>query len=473
VGKDRKIKSLDGDDQLLEPTRNPSCDLHGPAGPRPATTKFRKQTEQREMHPKKGHLKKGTAIAMALSAAVFASSVSAETLSPSVQSVLSTMGAAGGHSTLQWQVGPTYSERFGLGVRGSIGGYVSDDFAIGVIIDYADRREEYLANLGLLLNENLRIIGSLGLLKESEEFAPGAGREDVRQLQYGLSLKGSYDAGIMRGYEVNAYHTSARSDSGSVEVGNLTGLQFVTHLQPSSTADLQLGAGYERANWAGGDVDTGFTVQALGSQRVSDILSLNYSAKMAETENVYGVGLSYDLSSGNVRNNMVSISLSRTAGKHGISDDTRLALNWNIGFGGGTGTTTSSMGSMSGLASRDLLAEVMTRPGFLPNRVLARGGCTVVNELGFAGDGNGFDSVGWGVSASTPADFLATLISITSKDIEIYINGVIYTGTITSYQAEGQQAIILLPGNAFTIGDEIRVVLKPATGCFEQTFIAQ
>lgn len=92
---------------------------------------------------------------------------------------------------------------------------------------------------------------------------------------------------------------------------------------------------------------------------------------MAETENVYGVGLSYDLSSGDVRNNMVSISISRTAGKHGISDDTRLALNWTVEFGGGTGTTTSSMGSMSALESRGLLAEVMTRPAFLPNRVLA------------------------------------------------------------------------------------------------------
>ena len=404
--------------------------------------------------------------------ATLASAAAAEMPAPSVQSILSTMNAAGGSEIVQWQIAPTYSELFGLGVRGAVGGYINEDFALGVIIDYAKHREEYLANAGVRLDESLRIIGSLGLLKESEEFAPGAGREDVRQLQYGLSLKGSYDAGIMRGYEVNAYHTSARSDTDSVEAGNLTGLQFVTHLQPSSTADLRLGAGYERANWAGGDEDTGFTVQALGSQRVSDILSLNYSAAMAETENVYGVGLTYDLSSGDVRNNMVSINLSRTAGKHGISDDTRLALNWTVGFGGGTGTTTSSMGSMSGLASRDLLAEVMTRPAFLPNRVLARGGCTVINEFGAATDGKGFDEVGWGVSASTPADFLATLISITSKDIEIYINGVIYTGTL-SYSAVGQQAIIQLAGNAFTIGDEVRVGLKSATGCFEQTFIAE
>jgi hypothetical protein len=178
------------------------------------------------------------------------------------------------------------------------------------------------------------------------------------------------------------------------------------------------------------------------------------------------------LSSGDVRNNMVSINLSRTAGKHGISDDTRLALNWTVGFGGGTSTTTSSMGSMSGLASRDLLAEVMTRPAFLPNRVLARGGCTVVNNIGFASDGNGFDSVGWGLSADTPPELVAAMRTATSADIEIYINGVMYTGSI-SEPTVGIQFIVTLEANAFTVGDEVRYGLRSSGGCFQQTFIAQ
>jgi hypothetical protein len=422
--------------------------------------------------------------------ATLASAAAAEMPAPSVQSILSTMNAAGGSETLQWQVGPTYSERFGLGVRGSIGGYVNEDFALGVIIDYAKHREEYLANAGVRLDESLRIIGSLGLLKESEEFAPGAGREDVRQLQYGLSLKGSYDAGIMRGYEVNAYHTSARSDTDSVEAGNLTGLQFVTHLQPSSTADLRLGAGYERANWAGGDEDTGFTVQALGSQRVSDILSLNYSAAMAETENVYGVGLTYDLSSGDVRNNMVSINLSRTAGKHGISDDTRLALNWTVGFGGGTGTTTSSMGSMSGLASRNLLAEVMTRPAFLPNRVLARGGsCAILSGFGIAKDEDPAAQKTFGDEVQLAWPTLPSAIKSlfwpppynwapvpSGTIIQIFVNGSEYTGTTSFKYLSYPEVLMISPdphdATIFSAGDNVRIVIDTGAGCFEQTIIA-
>jgi hypothetical protein len=425
-------------------------------------------------------------------AATFAHTAAAETRSLSIQSILSTMNVAGGNETLQWQVAPTYSELFGLGVRGTIGGYVHEDFALGVIIDYAEHREEYLANAGVQLNDDLRIIGTIGLLKESEEFTLGAGREDVRQLQYGLSLKGSYNAGIVRGFEINAYHTNASSDTGDVETGELTGLQLVTQLQPSASSDLRIGAGYERAEWDGGEVNEGFTLQAVGSQKLSDVLALQYSAKSGQTENSFGFGLSYDLSTPDVRSSAFAVSLERIDGRNGISDDTRVAVTWTVGLGASGARSgdvnMSSMGSMSTLAREDLLAEVMTRPAFLPKRVMARAAtgaiCTPI-----VSNGGAFDTrVGskksdyLGIDASTlPENVLALLSLDQIRDpapispgiVDVYVNGVRYSGPVV-VSAGGVSSLFLelADGEAFAEGDTIRVSFNAAGGCSELTFVA-
>jgi hypothetical protein len=324
---------------------------------------------------KKTTLLLGSVCCLALNGTAFADDVSAtDTQGLSFGSILSTMNVGGGSSTAQWQVAATYSELFGLGVRATAGTYVNEDFALGVIVDYSEYREEYLANAGVRLNDNMQVLGSVGILKEQEEFIAGEGREDVQQLEYGLSLKGNYDAGIVSGFEVNAYHTNASSDTDNVETGDLTGVQVVTELKPADSTDIHIGAGYERAEWDGGDVDEGFTLQALGAHKLSDTLSMNFETKYAETENVYGVGFTYDMSTADIQNSALSVDLMRIEGKHVISDDTRVALNWIVGFGAGgsaTGANDTIAPSMVSVARADLLADVMTRPAFLPERVLA------------------------------------------------------------------------------------------------------
>lgn len=314
----------------------------------------------------------GSVCCMTLSSTAFANG-SADNQELSFRSILSTMNVAGESNTIQWEVAPTYSELFGFGVRTTVGGYVSDDFALGAIIDVGQYREEYLANAGLRLSDTMRVVGSVGLLKEQEEFVIGDGREDLRQLEYGLSLKGNYDAGIVRGFEVNAYKTNASSDTDSVETGDLTGVQVVTQLKPSDSTDIRIGAGFERAEWASGETDEGLTLQALGSHKLSDKMSMTFEAKSAETENVYGLGLAYDMSTADIQNSAVNVNLMHIEGKHGISDDTRVAINWTIGFGGANaGSARATVSSMGSIARADLLADVMTRPAFLPTRVLAR-----------------------------------------------------------------------------------------------------
>ena len=209
-------------------------------------------------------------------------------------------------------------------------------------------------------------------MKEQEEFVLGEGRETVRQLEYGLSLKGNYSAGIVRGFEVNAYRTNASSHTDSVETGDMTGLQIVTQLKPIQGADIRLGAGYEHVAWSSGAKDDGFTFQASGTQRLSDRLSLNFEEKSAETENVFGIGLTQDISTPEMQNSTFSLDLVRIEGKHGISDDTRIALNWTFGLGaGGSGVSDAPASSIGAIARSDLLADVMSRPAFLPERVLA------------------------------------------------------------------------------------------------------
>ena len=397
---------------------------------------------------------------------------------------------------MQWQIAPTYSELFGLGVRGAVGGYVNEDFALGVIIDYAEHREEYLANAGVQLNDSLRMIGTVGLLKESEEFALGDGREDVRQLQYGLSLKGSYDAGIVRGFELNAYHTNAKSDTGNVETGELTGLQAMAQLQPSANSNLRLGAGYERAEWDGGEVNEGFTLQAIGSQKFSNVLSLDYSAKFGQTENAYGLGFTYDLSTPDVQSTKLAVSFDKIDGRNGISDDTRVAVTWTVGLGAGaTGSsdaTMSSMGGLSTLARKDLLAEVMTRPSFLPKRVMARAGvggsCKPLNVFGIAKDQTSteFNLVGdevqlaWATlpdAVKSLFPFLENAATVSSSTIKIFVNGSEYSGA-AGFEYLSRPEVLLIttsPTNdsIFSGGDSVRVVINTAEGCYEQSLLAE
>lgn len=329
-----------------------------------------------------GTLKQSIIALLLLSASWTVTTAQAQTTEPSLQSLVSTQNIAGGNESFQWQIVPTYSDIFGFGVGTSLGGYVNDNLALGLVLDYGKNRQEYLANAGVALNEKMKIIGSFGILKEQEEFVLGDGRESLSQLEYGLSLKGNYDAGLVRGFEVNLYHTNAADGSENLEIGDVTGIQAVTQLKPSDNSNVRLGAGFERVYWAEGDVSEGMTFQAIGSHKLSDTLSLNYNAKSAETENVYGVGLSYDMSTPQVKSNRLTVSLNRIDGKNGVSDDRRISLNWTIGLGGAV--TSDATAAMPAQSRSELLADVMKRPAFLPERIAVR-----ATEGGGGGGGAG------------------------------------------------------------------------------------
>jgi hypothetical protein len=211
------------------------------------------------------------------------------TVSP--QQALSQLNMQGGDDSSRWSVGATYSAEFGYGARAALGSYLADDFALGLIVDVSQNRQEYLANAGLDLSQSLRLVGTVGRLQENRAFTDGGAREAVDQMEYGISLKGSYDAGMVRGFELNAYRAVASTDSSAVQAGTISGLQAMTNLTPAQGANLKIGAGYEWLEFTSGDTAPRFTFQTVGTQRLTDSLSLGYSVKLGASENSYGAGL--------------------------------------------------------------------------------------------------------------------------------------------------------------------------------------
>lgn len=313
------------------------------------------------------------------------------TLSP--HQALSQLNTQGGSDLARWSLGATYSGEFGYGARAAFGSYLADDFALGLIVDVSQNRQEYLANAGFDLSQSLRLVGTVGRLQENRAFTDGGAREAVDQMEYGISLKGSYDAGMVRGFELNAYRAVASTDSSAVQAGTVSGLQAMTNLTPAQGAHLKIGAGYEWLELTSGETAPRFTFQTIGSQRLTEMLSLGYSAKLGASENSYGAGLTWDLAASAARPSSLSVDYTRITGRNGAGDDSRVALNWVMPLGGaatdGAAARNVAMASMGNAARSALLDDVLKRPDFLPQASVVAAEatkCTLANLISNPGD---------------------------------------------------------------------------------------
>lgn len=311
-------------------------------------------------------------------------------------------------------VAPNYSEKFGFSMKAAAGGYLTDAVALGLIVEYGEDKREYLANAGVQFNDALSFVGTLGLLEEHNEYVDGEGKATVQQMEYGASLKGAYQVGILSGFELNGYLTNADADSDNVETGKLHGVQLLADLDLAQTTHFKLGGGYEWLNWDNGnDDDSSFTFSAKAVQQVGDRLSLTGNAKLGASEYVYGGGLAFDLSNGGVNTNTLGVNYSYINGRNGIEDDQRIELSWSIGFGArpargvAAADLTGESDSIRPAAdvamvtpANDLLGEVTRRPAYLPERITARsaaGGAKLCSTSGvmveglLSGTANAFD----------------------------------------------------------------------------------
>ncbi len=136
---------------------------------------------------------------------------------------------------MRFEVTPNYSEDLGWSIKGAAGGYLTDDIALGLIVEYGENKREYLANAGIQFDDALSFVGTVGMLEEHSEFDGLDDRETVRQMEYGASLKGAYEFGLLSGFELNGYPADAEVDTDDLDAGKLYGLQLNADLDLTNT----------------------------------------------------------------------------------------------------------------------------------------------------------------------------------------------------------------------------------------------
>jgi hypothetical protein len=303
-----------------------------------------------------------------------------------IQQAASMLHYSGGNDSYRVEIAPNYSEELGFSLRGAVGGYLTYAMALGLIVEYGENKREYLANAGIQFNDALSFVGTVGMVEEHNEYVDGEDREEVQQMEYGASFKGAYEVGFLSGFELNGYLADADADSDGVETGKLYGVQLLTDLDLTDTTHVKIGGGYEWLEWDDtNEDDSHWTFSAEAAQQIGDVISLTGNAKLGASEFVYGGGLAFDLSNGGMNTNTLGVNYSYIDGKSGIEDDQRVELSWSIGFGAGPTTSvaaadlTDKSGTIRAAAdvamvspANNLLSDVMKRPAFLPERVLAR-----------------------------------------------------------------------------------------------------
>ena len=288
-----------------------------------------------------------------------------------------------GNDRYRIEIAPNYSEELGVSLKGVAGAYLSDEIALGLIVEYGENKREYLGNAGIQFNDALSLVGTIGLLEEAYEYVDGEGHKTVRQMEYGASLKGAYEAGILSGFQLNGYLTNADASSDSVETGQLYGIELLAGLLPTDTTNITLGGGYEWLAWDDGSSSDSFAFSAEAAQQLGEMLSLTGHVKLGASEYVYGGGLAFDLNNGGMNTNRIALNYSYIDGQNGIMDDQRVELGWTYGFGAGPERTESAAvldnrairpaaDTVNVTSANGLLGDVTKRPSYLPQTVIAR-----------------------------------------------------------------------------------------------------
>jgi hypothetical protein len=383
-----------------------------------------------------------------------------------IQQAASMLHYSGGNDSYRVEIAPNYSEELGFSLKGAVGGYLTDAMALGLIVEYGENKREYLANAGIQFNDALSFVGTVGMLEEHNQYVDGEDREKVQQMEYGASFKGAYEIGFLSGFELNGYLADADADSDGVETGKLYGVQLLTDLDLTDTTHVKIGGGYEWLEWDDtNEDDSHWTFSAEAAQQIGDVISLTGNAKLGASEFVYGGGLAFDLSNGGMNTNTLGVNYSYIDGKSGIEDDQRVELSWSIGFGAGPTTSvaaadlTDKSGTIRAAAdvammspANNLLSDVMKRPAFLPQRVLARAkadsipGCQASGIIVYALFSADFDTI----SVYTGENALVMIIVGSGNGDVVSVEGVplFFGNNYWSGSFEGSSFVV---GNQYTL----------------------
>jgi hypothetical protein len=298
-----------------------------------------------------------------------------------IQQAASMMAYSAGNDQARVSIAPNWSEELGWSVRAAAGSYLGDAVALGAIVEYGDNKQEYLANLGFQLSETLSLIGTVGQLAEHKEFIADEGEDKASQMEYGLSLKADVASNL--GLELSGYAVNSKASNDSIETGMLYGTEALAKLGSPDSTLVKIGGGYEWLEWDGGEKDDHWKLRSEANQQLTDMLALQGHAKLGASERSYGGGINLNFSDNGT--NLFGVNYTYIDGRLGIADDKRVELSWTYGLGSGpsskvaaseatdNGLTITAAADVAMLApATNLLGDVMKRPAYLPERVLAR-----------------------------------------------------------------------------------------------------
>lgn len=270
---------------------------------------------------------------------------------------------AGGNETAAYRFGLDYSEDLGVSALGNFGLMMGEEAALGFVLRGGENVTEGLLNLGFNLPQNYTLMLSAGVLRENLFVGEEVGREWVRQEEYALGVEGDK-------FAFNAFLTD--SDSTENYVGARSyGAEVSSDFALSDAETLSVNIGYQRIEWKDDSADDEGLTGGLDVTVASDWgVSYGAFADYGVSEAVYGVRAEMPVGNGSL-----SASYSYVDGLVGaVGDDQRIQIALNFPLGGNEASAVSTSGATSTMPSHrpSLLAQVMTRPSYLPERVIVR-----------------------------------------------------------------------------------------------------
>lgn len=313
-----------------------------------------------------------------------------------VQQTADYVGSVGEDADMRFELGSVWSDELGVSVRGAFGAYLSDDVALGLIVEFGKNQREVLANAGIAFTDTTSLVGSVGYLAEKVDF--GLGREKTSQMQYSVGLHN--DSGFLyaSAMALDAYYLDGKAHSVTSIDGNATGIQLTSTYDLTDTTQVKIASGYEWLKWRDGSKDSGFINGVALNQILTDNLSLHAVARLSNSELVYGGGLDFQFAS-SIGAQKLGFDYTRIDGRNGIRNDDRIQATWSINLGAPAATTSTDVAGLKDTTgtihatseiatnrkARKFLNALLKKPQQFSKRPLVR--LAAVPVLASCGDG--------------------------------------------------------------------------------------
>ena len=272
---------------------------------------------------------------------------------------------SGGTGMSAYSFAPEWSEELGFSATGALGFRLQENSALGLILTGGERKREVLLNFGLELDAERQVVLTAGQLQERLEFGTEGNQEWVKQNEFGLAYETT-------NYAFSVYHVDSETTDNFVGAKS-TGAELSGSVEVSDALTMGFGAGYQTLDWDDGSEGVnGLTASLDLGYQANATTRLNVFADRNMSENQFGFGGSLALGAGTL-----DATYTRIDGRVGaVTDDNRLAVAFTMPLGGqGNATVSRSAGntlSAGATPSSTLLSDVMTRPGYLPERVIVK-----------------------------------------------------------------------------------------------------